>query len=136
MAKYYAPCEDTWPKDWPREVVDSADYERLVEQYASYREAAGASIGADLSQQAIERISALEQERDDYILKQKVWEDENLSLRTQHLELRRLLLRIENWLRPEVVNEPDRTFFWEIVELRRKHDGLPRSTAASEGVEP
>lgn len=60
MAKYYAPCEDTWPKDWPREVVDSADYERMVEQFATYREAASASIGADLSQQAIERISELE----------------------------------------------------------------------------
>ena len=62
VAKYYAPCEDTWPKEWPREVVDSADYERLVEQFATYREAASASIGADLSQQAIERISELEKE--------------------------------------------------------------------------
>lgn len=60
MAKYYAPCEDTWPKEWPREVVDSADYERLVEQFATYREAASASIGADLSEQAIARISQLE----------------------------------------------------------------------------
>lgn len=32
-----------------------------------------------------------------------------------------LLMDIENWLRREVVKEPDRTFFWKIVELRRKH---------------
>jgi hypothetical protein len=94
MAKYYSPCRDTWPKEWPREVVDSADYERLVEQYASYREAASASIGADLNQQAIERISALEQERDDYILKQKVWEGANDKLRSADIALRRVLGKI------------------------------------------
>jgi hypothetical protein len=94
MAKYYSPCQDTWPKEWPREVVDSADYERLVEQYASYREAAGASIGADLNQQAIERISALEQERDDYILKQTVWEGANDKLRSADIALRRILGKI------------------------------------------
>lgn len=40
-----------------------------------------------------------------------------------------MLLEIENWLRRELVKEPDRTFFWKIVELRRKHAGLPPSTA-------
>ena len=34
-----------------------------------------------------------------------------------------LLGQMENWLRPEVVKEPDRTFFWKIVELRRKIEG-------------
>lgn len=44
------------------EYVPADDYDRLAEQYASYRETAGASIGADLNQQAIERISELEAE--------------------------------------------------------------------------
>jgi hypothetical protein len=42
-------------------LVLASDYEVLAEQYASYREAAGASIGADLNRQAIEQILVLEQ---------------------------------------------------------------------------
>src|SRR5271168_3817770 len=38
----------------------AAELAIVREQYASYREAAGASIGADLNQQAIERIARLE----------------------------------------------------------------------------
>ena len=38
-------------------------------------------------------------------------------------EMAALLQRMEDWLRPEVEKEPDRTFFWEIVELRRKMEG-------------
>lgn len=45
-------------------------------------------------------------------------------------EKSQLLQRIEDWLRPEVVKEPDRSFFWKIVELRRKHDGQPPATAS------
>jgi phytoene dehydrogenase-like protein len=41
-------------------VVLYHDYCTLEQQYASYREAAAASIGADLNQQAIERIQLLE----------------------------------------------------------------------------
>ena len=37
-----------------------------------------------------------------------------------------LLRKMEDWLRPEVVKEPDRTFFWQIVDLRRKVEGKPR----------
>jgi hypothetical protein len=51
-------------------------------------------------------------------------------------QLEALLLSIENWLRPEVVKEPDRTFFWKIVELRRKHQGLPPSTAETSSKQP
>lgn len=44
-----------------RRIADlEAELAMVKEQYASYREAAGASIGADLNQQAIERISVLE----------------------------------------------------------------------------
>jgi hypothetical protein len=50
----------------PTEYVLSTDHETAIailsEQYASYREAAGAAIGADLNQQAIERITQLEEE--------------------------------------------------------------------------
>lgn len=42
------------------EFVQANDYDMLAEQYASYREAASASIGADLNEQAIERIAQLE----------------------------------------------------------------------------
>ena len=43
------------------DLVDYSAYAALAEQYASYREAAGAAIGADLNQQAIERIQQLEE---------------------------------------------------------------------------
>jgi hypothetical protein len=45
-----------------------------------------------------------------------------------------LLTEMEDWLRPEVEKEPDRTFFWKIVEMRRKARGQsPLSGASSHG---
>lgn len=43
-----------------KEIVFASDYDKLAEQYASYREAASASIGADLNQQVLDRIAQLE----------------------------------------------------------------------------
>lgn len=34
-----------------------------------------------------------------------------------------LLRDIENWLRPEVVKEPDRTFFWRVVDVVKEAEG-------------
>ena len=48
--------------DQANEVIAARDarIQELTEQYFSYREAAGASIGADVNQQAIDRILQLE----------------------------------------------------------------------------
>lgn len=32
---------------------------------------------------------------------------------------------MENWLRPEVVKEPERTFFWRLVDVVRKAERAP-----------
>jgi hypothetical protein len=38
-------------------------------------------------------------------------------------ELLALCREMENWLRPEVTEEPDRTYFWKLVEVIRKAEG-------------
>jgi hypothetical protein len=38
-------------------------------------------------------------------------------------ELLALCKELENWLRPEVTKEPDRTYFWRLVEVIRKAEG-------------
>lgn len=49
-------------------------------------------------------------------------------------EMFALLTQMEDWLRPEVTKEPDRTFFWKIVALRRKAMGQqPLFGASSHG---
>lgn len=59
--------------------------------------------------------------------------NERITQKARIAEQSALLLDIENWLRPEVVKEPDRTFFWRLVELRRKHAGLSPSTSETKG---
>ena len=43
----------------------------------------------------VQRIDQLTQERDDYILKQKVWEDANDELRSQHIWDQRRIRALE-----------------------------------------
>jgi hypothetical protein len=38
-------------------------------------------------------------------------------------ELLALCREMENWLRPEVTEEPDRTYFWKLIEVIRKAEG-------------
>jgi len=47
------------------------------------------SVGGKTHDAALRRIAALEQERDDYILKQKVWEEANDELRSDNIRLKR-----------------------------------------------
>jgi uncharacterized coiled-coil DUF342 family protein len=45
-----------------------------------------------------DRIRALTSERDDYILKQKVWEEANDELRSAHIELHRQVRKLKKAL--------------------------------------
>ena len=66
------------------EIEDGMGFAGLVPTVAERRE------GSDVKRLG-DRIVALTSERDDYILKQKVWEAANEELRSEHIRLRRAL---------------------------------------------
>jgi hypothetical protein len=55
-----------------------------------------------------------EQKRDESTL------DANAQLIACAPELLSLCIEMRDWLKPEVVKEPDRTFFWKLVNVIRK----------------
>lgn len=50
-------------------------------------------------------------------------------------EMLALLKQIEDWLRPEVVKEPDRTYFWKVLHMVRKAEGRDPLTNRSDEKE-
>ena|ERR1700743_2964972 len=70
------------------ELEEAQAGEAAWRQRAENEHAKALAVSADLAI-AKRRIVALEQERDDYILKQKVWEEANDELRSEHIRLKR-----------------------------------------------
>lgn len=70
------------------ELEEAQAGEAAWRQRAENEHAKALAVSADLAI-AKRRIIALEQERDDYILKQKVWEEANDELRSENIRLNR-----------------------------------------------
>lgn len=58
--------------------------------------------------------------------------DANTRLIAAAPDLLALCRQMADWLRPEVVKEPDRTFFWKLVEVIRKAEGEQPLFAAAD----
>jgi hypothetical protein len=78
---------DSTPDDWPRSYVAAQEYvelSRRIETMERDRRTAEAE-----NETLLIRVKVLTAERDDYILKQKVWEGANDELRSENIRLNR-----------------------------------------------
>jgi hypothetical protein len=78
---------DSTPDDWPRFYVAAEEYAELarrIETMERDRRTAEAE-----NETLLIRVKVLTAERDDYILKQKVWEGANDELRSENIRLNR-----------------------------------------------
>lgn len=78
---------DSTPVDWPRSYVAEQEYDELARRIDTIerdRRTAEAE-----NETLLIRVKVLTNERDDYILKQKVWEQANDELRSENIRLNR-----------------------------------------------
>lgn len=78
---------DSTPGDWPRAYVAAQEYDELARRIDTMerdRRTAEAE-----NETLLIRVKVLTAERDDYILKQKVWEKANEELRSENIRLNR-----------------------------------------------
>lgn len=79
---------DSTPDDWPRAYVAAEEYDELARRIDTMerdRRTAEAE-----NETLLIRVKVLTAERDDYILKQKVWEGANDELRSENIRLNRV----------------------------------------------